>query len=365
MEEPEYYVFNGVEYYVYHARAGQIVPGHITHVLLTNFPYPDNFEDHTPWSHVTHILIAENITFIPEIAFYQHPNIKEVICHKGVLEIELDAFYMCRNLRRVIMPGVIEVGGYVFYYCDDLTYIDCGKLEILGSGAFQDCASLHSIDLPSIRSVEDGAFEDCWGLYNVKFGKNLELFDSRAFLKCSSLERVTIPLKNGLITADDVFAGCGDLKQIDLVEREELQETVASFLLEDWRTDMNEEIDSIVPDLQNADEGRNLRYHPSTGFTPDSQIGEKAMVVRRWMSSVISKLNHYKAEHQRLLNESATVLDLAIWKANLNDTDESRLVREGVRTTRGSLKRARREISITSGASVVIKNVLPFLQLKL
>ena len=53
-------------------------------------------------------------------------------------------------------------------------------------------------------------------------------------------------------------------------------------------------------------------------------------------------MNHYKAEHQRLLNE-ATTLPMS--------------VREGVRTTRGSVKRARRELCVTSGASIVIKNV--------
>ena len=76
------------------------------------------------------------------------------------------------------------------------------------------------------------------------------------------------------------------------------------------------------------------------------------------------KIIHYKAEHQRVLSEATVLLELAIWKANLNDTDGSRIVREGVRTTRGSVKRARREVCVTSGASIVIKNVLPFLELK-
>jgi len=39
------------------------------------------------------------------------------------------------------------------------------------------------------------------------------------------------------------------------------------------------------------------------------------------------------------------------------------LEREGVRTTRGRRKRARKEICVTSGASIVIENVL-FLEFK-
>ncbi len=48
-------------------------------------------------------------------------------------------------------------------------------------------------------------------------------------------------------------------------------------------------------------------------------------------------------------------------KANL-DGNGGGLLREGVRTTRGSRKRARKEICVMSGASIVIKNVLPFLE---
>ena len=89
-------------------------------------------------------------------------------------------------------------------------------------------------------------------------------------------------------------------------------------------------------------------------------------MIREWIRSVIDKMNHYKAEHQRLLNEAATLIELAIWKANLDDNNGGRTMsmREGVRTTRGSVKRARRELCVTSGASIVIKNVLPFLELK-
>eukprot|EP00985_Skeletonema_marinoi_P011255 scaffold5329_cov126-Skeletonema_marinoi.AAC.10 len=66
-----------------------------------------------------------------------------------------------------------------------------------------------------------------------------------------------------------------------------------------------------------------------------------------------------------MLKEATTLLELALWKADLNEKEEGLVEREGVRTTRGRRKRARKEICITSGASIVIKNVLPFLELKL
>ena len=96
----------------------------------------------------------------------------------------------------------------------------------------------------------------------------------------------------------------------------------------------------------------------------DTTSPQKTPVVRDWIRSVIRLLDHYKVEHKAMLKEATTLLELALWKADLNEKEEGLVEREGVRTTRGRRKRARKEICITSGASIVIKNVLPFLELK-
>ena len=82
------------------------------------------------------------------------------------------------------------------------------------------------------------------------------------------------------------------------------------------------------------------------------------------MRKVISRLDHYKVAHMQLLKEATTLLELALWKANLDENDGGSFEKDGVRTTRGRRKRARKEICVTSGASIVIKNVLPFLEMK-
>ena len=78
----------------------------------------------------------------------------------------------------------------------------------------------------------------------------------------------------------------------------------------------------------------------------------------RWIRRIICQLEYY---NNKLLKEATTLLELALWKANLDDEGDP-LDREGVRRmTRGSRKRARKEICVTSGGGIVIKNVLPFL----
>eukprot|EP00985_Skeletonema_marinoi_P021712 scaffold13468_cov128-Skeletonema_marinoi.AAC.3 len=79
--------------------------------------------------------------------------------------------------------------------------------------------------------------------------------------------------------------------------------------------------------------------------------------MKLWIRSVMSQLDHYKVEHKSLLKEATTLLELPLWKANLDENEGGIIEQEGVRTTRGRRKRARKEICVTCGASIVIKNV--------
>jgi len=254
----------------------------------------------------THVTIDESVRVIPARAFYGNRHIVEVICHENVKKIKEFAFAECPSLIRVIMPGVEIVEGGAFNSCEALTDVECGKLEIIREHAFDSCTSLGSIDLPSAKIVEGSAFGWCEALTDVKFGSKLERIEEEAFVFCPSLERITIPLKDGIIATDDMFAGCDNLKHVDLVEGE-LHETIASLQLEEWRNDMNEEIYSINQILPTVDAGF---YDNDTDHLDD---GGKARAIRTWIRSVLGKVIHYKAEHQRLLDEEvATALELAL-----------------------------------------------------
>eukprot|EP00969_Alexandrium_andersonii_P125839 5563596-Alexandrium_andersonii.AAC.1 len=143
---------------------------------------------------------------------------------------------------------------------------------------------------------------------DATFGKELETIEAGAFYNCTSLERITIPLKDNMITEDNTFQECENLKHVDLVEGQ-IHETIAALQLEEWRNDMNEEIDSINQRLPTVD----------AGFDDDDDddyyhhVGLKALAIRMWIRSVLDKIIHYKAEHQRLLDEEvATTLQFAL-----------------------------------------------------
>eukprot|EP00984_Skeletonema_dohrnii_P009408 scaffold3606_cov76-Skeletonema_dohrnii-CCMP3373.AAC.1 len=245
---------------------------------------------------VTRVRIHESLTVIPEEVFDGNPSIEEVECHIDVKTVQEYAFYNCPSLRIVIMRGVKVVNGFAFYDCKALTIVECDKLERIGAEAFDGCKSLTSINLPSARIVERSAFYNCTALTNVKFGKDLETIGECAFYRCTSLQRITIPLKDGMNIADDTFRGCENLKRVDLVEEAVLRDTIAALLLEGWRNDMKDKIDSINQSLPTASAG------------DDSDEGGKARAIQRWIASVLGKIIQYKAQHRSYLNEAATAL---------------------------------------------------------
>ena len=255
----------------------------------------------------THITVAEDVTFIRSRAFVGHSNIIEIICHDKVEKIEEWAFCSCPRLRRVIIPGVKIIEPSAIQWNKALMVVECGKLEIIGFLAFGACGSLRSINLPSARIVEDNAFNYAT-LTNVKFSSKLERIEESAFCNCYALQRITLPLKDGVITDDNIFAGCEQLKHVDLVERAELEETIAALHLEAWKNDMNEEIDSINRILPNASFGDEW----SDDALEYGDPGEKAQAIRRWIRSVLRKINHYKEQHQLVLDEVEPTLQLAL-----------------------------------------------------
>ncbi len=266
--------------------------------------------------HATHIFVHESVRVIRAEAFIRHPNIVEVICHDKVERIEQWAFDSCPRLRRVIMPGVRNVREGAFFECDTLTDVECGKLAYIAFQAFSYCRSLRSINLLAVKVVDEEAFNECEALTCAKFSKKLEHFYATAFADCTSLEQLTIPLKDDIILHADTFQACRNLRHVELVEGVfrateqticigELHETIAALQLEDWRNDMNEAIDSINQTLLTTRAG---------GWDPDENYdsGGIAGAIQRWIILVLAKIIHYKALHQRIMDGAVTTLQLAL-----------------------------------------------------
>jgi len=295
---------------------------------------------------VRHIIIDRSVKIIPARAFYERTKLISVKMHEGIKIIEIEAFYHCLFLRKIKLIGVTEVKGTAFYNCRALNVEFGDKLEIIQSRAFWRCTSLRKIRLPSVRTIGEYAFADCDQLMKVEM-PDVERIHNYAFLRCFSLRRIAIPDNNidfdNLQQRYNQFHDCSNLATVDLVGG--IHNTTSSLLLQRWTDDMNSEIHRINQVLPNM-------FHAN----------EKTAVIDQWIRTVLRLMEHYKAEHNKLLREATTVLELALWKAKLDEKEDCSI--EGkAKKAKIDTAGARNERRITSGANIVIRSVLPFLQL--
>ena len=304
-----------------------------------------------PW-HVTHARIHESIDEIEEDAFRSCQRLVQVDTHDGIRRVGKQAFRYCTSLRRINLKSAIEIDERAFYCCGKLEYVEFGdRLETIGESAFVSCTSLTHLRLLSIITIGESAFWNCNQLTDIELSERLETIGRSAFANCHlRLQRIAIPLKRDLFLYDDEeeeynqFDYCEELTTVDLVGQAHIK-TIASFHMESWRTEMNTEIDRINHVLPNT---------PADGKTEE---------IRQWMELVLDKMDHYKSEHCRYVKEGTILLELALWKAKLGEKEDN--CEEGkTKKAKVDAESARKDRRITCGADMVIKNVLPFLQLE-
>ena len=113
---------------------------------------------------------------------------------------------------------------------------------------------------------------------------------------------------------------------------------------EHWRDDIDKDIASIIPELDDDDDP-----FPC----PDKSAR---------LQNILSKLASYEIEFAEL-KESLSVLELALWKAKMSDIFRGRNRRNRKRKIEDS--GLRDQCRINCGADIVIEHVLPYLSPKL
>ena len=302
--------------------------------------------------HVTHVLIDKSVDVeIEDWAFDSRENLVQVETHNSIRKIGIYAFCGCISLPKINLKSVVEIEKYAFCRCVNLESIEFGDRSVsIGNCAFRECSSLEHLKLPSIINIGHYAFSDCERLTDVELSERLEIIGPNAFKRCECLQRIAVPLKRDLFAFDDFFEKynqfdkCEQLTKVDLVGG--IGKTVASLHMESWRTEMNEKINRINQVL------------------PNTLAKEKTEEIRQWMEMVLYKMDRFKVQHCRYVKEGITLLELALWKAKLGEQEE--YAEEGQRKKKAKVDAecSRKDKRITCGADIVIKNVLPFLQLE-
>ena len=301
---------------------------------------------------ITHARIDPSINEIHAGAFTNCSNLQHLEMHERVYKIGKRAFLRCRSLKAIKLLGVRVIEMEAFKLCDDLEDVEFGdELETIGKLAFYQCGSLKRLTLHVVSTIELCAFACCDQLTKVTLPREgLVAIQGRAFAACPSLRRIAIPLKEDML-AGTVFDDCNGLEKIKPVGG--IEKTISSLHLKSWRKEMKREISRI---------NRALPTLNAEGIQTDG--------INQWIESVLRRMEHFKAEHNSLMREAMTILELAVWKAmidmNEDEDDSSQRAEKAKKAKKAKMdmKAMRRERRVTSGADIVVKNVLPFLSLE-
>lgn len=240
----------------------------------------------------------------------------------------------CRSIQFLDLSFVRVVGVGAFTNCKGLKKLLFGKqLEIIEFSAFYGCTSIKYVVIPHARTIESCAFNHCTALTHVSLPETLEKLGDYAFWACN-LQRVATPfLLHDEKLSDSVFDSCRELSRVDLIG-EQVHKTIQHLFMDCWRYDMYADIYRINQILP--------------------QTGGKTKVILEWMESVQGRLGYYRGAHGVMLNEAMVILELALWKAKVEESRAHRTAHD---------VDVKQEARIKCGASIVIKNVLPFLNL--
>ncbi len=282
------------------------------------------------------VRIHKDCKIILERAFSGHGGLEEVYLHEGVTEIRYGAFYNCNYLRRINFPSNLSVIGMLaFHFCEDLVDLVLPEgLRVIGEEAFRHCHSLTSVKLPgNLDVLGRQAFFGCEGLEEVIIpsGSKRIGIGYRSFGSCTSLKRIVIPLSVQLLSTNhQIFDSCDQLNSIHITGG--VSKILASFTLEKWKNEINAEIKRI------------------NSILPKIKRGSKTSRIQEWMGSLHFKIDRYKLEHNSVMKEAMLLLEMALWKAKLEE--------DGFTTK----KRKRRALSrVNCGAAAVITNVCSYL----
>lgn len=163
---------------------------------------------------------AEDVTTIPEYAFYEKEKLTGVSLPSSVTTIEDGAFYECSALTAIFIPkSVTSIGEYAFYYCPSMTSMKvdaenttfdsrdncnaiirkednallfgCNTSVIpssvtkIGQYAFS-YSEMTSLTIPDgVTEIEMYAFDSCYEIANITIPSSVTSIDSSSFNYCN------------------------------------------------------------------------------------------------------------------------------------------------------------------------------------
>lgn len=173
-----------------------------------------------PWGslfyEITEVVIGDQVTSIPDCAFFGHQSLKKVVISNSITEIGYGVFECCRNLKSITIPDSVKtIGEYAFYDCSGITELVIpDSVTTIGETAFCGCTGITELTIGNgVETIGRSAFSGCTGITELVIPDSVTSINTSAFSGCARLKKVTIG--NGLTQiSENMFANCAELNEI-------------------------------------------------------------------------------------------------------------------------------------------------------
>lgn len=137
---------------------------------------------------------SPKVKYIKNGQFSDNSGIRTVFISKEIVEIGIEAFSNCSNIRKVVFDRP-------------------SSLKIIREGAFGGCVSLEEISFPvSLEVIQEEAFSGCSSLRKIYLPIRVTFVGKRTFRGCISIESIIISSEKTVLD-DGCFMSCRDVKQ--------------------------------------------------------------------------------------------------------------------------------------------------------
>ena len=152
-------------------------------------------------SSITTVYFGNKVNVIPDNAFANCKNLRNITIPETVKQIGTKAFFNCTSLPSLTIPiNVTSIGGLAFAGCDNLTSLvfkakRCTGVTKVENGvtlsAFQNCASIKAVMIgDSVEILPEYMFQGCSGIVKLNIPRNVKKIGKHIFDGCQSLEHI-------------------------------------------------------------------------------------------------------------------------------------------------------------------------------
>ena len=164
---------------------------------------------------LSNLQIGPKVRYIPQAMFFGCVNIREIIIPPSVKTIDNHAFQGCTNTRKLVVgDGVERIVEQAFYKTDSLEEIVYLPNANVPGSLFANRPKLERVTIgPKVKDLGSSPFADCPNIRKVNFeAENLE---STYAFSDTPVEQIVFSSSVKVIP-DATFAGCNNLKKLDL-----------------------------------------------------------------------------------------------------------------------------------------------------